>query len=992
MTSSGTWRTVACRVAAACLALGRWVPSEAPRAAAQAIAPARQLTADEIAQVNAAGELSAKYVQLMSIGQPAESLAPALQAAEILRKVLGENHAEYAKALENVAYAYDQMGDHTRAEPLFLEVLELRRNIVGEKHEDYARTLNNLGELYRNEANYAQAEPLFRQAMEIWKTTGGEKSVVYATAVNNLGALYSSMGDYPRAIPMYRQAVDIVKAMEGENSVHYATSLNNLAYAHMMLGDYASAAPLYEQALAIDKALLGDKQPDYAMDLTNMGSMYFGLGDDERAASYYHQALSIITEFNERAAVAEDEAAQLATARKYQFYLNNVLSCLRNGKALEQSYDALLRWKGMTMVRQRATRLAAESPELAPTFAELQRVVGQWAMLSGSPPQDDPAWKQRLAEVTRRRDALEVELSRRSTAFRQAIEPPSTAMLQAVLPPDAVLVDYLEFARLQRVEVTRLAGLGANLELAADGAKVVMIVAGGSAAVDGRLQVGDVITGVAEAEGDYAALAGLPMDQVVAHIRGEAGTKFRLKVRRPSTGQAAAEQAAGEFDWTLTRTALPGAGTSRLVVTPALLAFVVRSGSVQAFELGELHSVWALIDAWRSTLGMSPESQQAAVTLRDRVWAPLAKAVGDAKVVLISPDGELGRFPFAAMPGAEPGRYLIDDVAVAMVPVPQLLPSLLTGASATKDLPTELLVLGGVDYDHHGDGAAAPGELARSNVVRPWQRRQMELAQRSVAGQDHWPFLPGTDSELGFIRDLYFEATKLPRDSNRVVSLRGAAATEEAFRRLAPQAYLLHLATHGFFAGKDKSPTAQSAAANTSADSGGGNATAAKGAPGLLSGLVLAGANVPPAIPDGAAAAGAMLDDGYLTADEIAMLPLGGAQLVVLSACESGLGQAARGQGTLGLQRAFQVAGAHATIASLWKVNDEATRRIMEEFYRNYLTKQMSPLAALREAQLWALNNPALVPRGADAPPDAQAATRLPPQFWAAFTLSGDWR
>jgi CHAT domain-containing protein len=113
-------------------------------------------------------------------------------------------------------------------------------------------------------------------------------------------------------------------------------------------------------------------------------------------------------------------------------------------------------------------------------------------------------------------------------------------------------------------------------------------------------------------------------------------------------------------------------------------------------------------------------------------------------------------------------------------------------------------------------------------------------------------------------------------------------------------------------------------------------------------------------------------------------------RLAVLSACETGLGETAGGEGLLGMQRAFQVAGVRATIATLWKVNDLATRRIMEQFYRNYLEQEMSPLDALRAAQIWALRNPELVPRGADAPEGQRSA--LPPEFWAAFVLSGDWR
>ncbi|HYO08369.1 MAG TPA: CHAT domain-containing protein, partial [Tepidisphaeraceae bacterium] len=199
----------------------------------------------------------------------------------------------------------------------------------------------------------------------------------------------------------------------------------------------------------------------------------------------------------------------------------------------------------------------------------------------------------------------------------------------------------------------------------------------------------------------------------------------------------------------------------------------------------------------------------------------------------------------------------------------------------------------------------------------------------------------------------------------------------------------LHLATHGFFdlgaPPQNATPPADSAAAQLAA------AVAAVDE-GQSSGLVLAGANRPPEIPADPTQLDRLPDDGYLNAAEIAALPLGGAQLVVLSACESGLGAAAGGEGLLGVQRAFQLAGARTTIATLWKVNDETTRRIMEEFYRNYLVEKQTPLEALRRAQLWALENPELIPRGADPPSSSGPTTRLSPKLWAAFTVSGDWR
>ncbi|MGC3972538.1 MAG: CHAT domain-containing protein [Pirellulales bacterium] len=145
--------------------------------------------------------------------------------------------------------------------------------------------------------------------------------------------------------------------------------------------------------------------------------------------------------------------------------------------------------------------------------------------------------------------------------------------------------------------------------------------------------------------------------------------------------------------------------------------------------------------------------------------------------------------------------------------------------------------------------------------------------------------------------------------------------------------------------------------------------------------MALAGANREP---------GNQTDDGILTSQEIAYLPLQGVDTVVLSACDTGLGDVAGGEGLLGVQRAFQVAGARTTVASYWKVDDLVTRLLMERFYRNLWEREMPRLDALREAQLYVLSHPEAI-RGADAPSE-EPALRTSPRYWAAFGLSGDWR
>jgi CHAT domain-containing protein len=340
--------------------------------------------------------------------------------------------------------------------------------------------------------------------------------------------------------------------------------------------------------------------------------------------------------------------------------------------------------------------------------------------------------------------------------------------------------------------------------------------------------------------------------------------------------------------------------------------------------------------------------------------------------VLISPDAELGKLPFAALPGKTPGTYLLEEYSLAAVPAASVM-----AAPARQAEPADnLLVLGGVDYNSR----------QASEAVNKPKRQFAARAPREGAG-DFEP-LPGTTGELATIKTLY-ESSFGPTG---ITMLSGQAATQNALVQLAPQHRYLHLATHGYFA----SPRFKSALGRSTQESDRGreafvsDQSLAGYHPGLLSGIVLAGANQP-----------AEEDDGILTAEEVGALHLNGCELVVLSACETGLGQAAGGEGLLGLQRSFQAAGAKTVIASLWKVDDAATRDLMERFYDNLWSKTKedgqtplyTKLAALREAQLWMLKERG--PRGA-TPTEADLATagesRLPPYYWAAFVLSGDWR
>ena len=236
---------------------------------------------------------------------------------------------------------------------------------------------------------------------------------------------------------------------------------------------------------------------------------------------------------------------------------------------------------------------------------------------------------------------------------------------------------------------------------------------------------------------------------------------------------------------------------------------------------------------------------------------------------------------------------------------------------------------------------------------------------------------------------------KLYRDNRSpegITLLEGPQAGKGRFCEEATRHKYLHIATHGFFSPPELTEKLHDSAGRSLASRMPSDTSPQflGYPPGLLSGLVLAGANRPPE-PD--------QDDGILTASEVENLDLRGVRLAVLSACETGLGEVAGGEGLLGLQRAFQVAGAQCVVASLWEVGDNTTSALMGRFYKNLLKKPeqqeqpMSTLDALRQAQLWMLleNRDRGMIR-TDPPQPTNELKRASPRHWAAFVLSGDWR
>jgi CHAT domain-containing protein len=407
--------------------------------------------------------------------------------------------------------------------------------------------------------------------------------------------------------------------------------------------------------------------------------------------------------------------------------------------------------------------------------------------------------------------------------------------------------------------------------------------------------------------------------------------------------------------------------------TSRYAAFVVaKDRAAVRVELGEaapLEKAWA---AWHDaiTKGAPEEKErQAAAALAKFIWDPLREKVpAGVKTLYLAPDGALTQVPWAALPGVKPGTVLLEEYAFATVPHGQFL--LARFADKDKALPVggTFVAVGGVDYHNPPDRTPAVA-VAGSPF----------LTVKRVA----WRKLPATQVEMERVADL---AEKHARLQARRFS--GNDATTERLLAELPPARYVHLATHGFFADAQFRSAFQldpEAFQRLTPDRLGGARS-----PLVLSGLVFAGAN--------RQGDDAPEDRGILTAEGLVGLRLDRLELAVLSACNTGLGEVGGGEGVYGLQRAFHLAGCKDLIASLWAVEDESTAALMTLFYTNLWREKLTPLEALRQAQLHLYRHPQQVKqlalRDLDEVPlpregAAAAGARARTAQWAAFTFSG---
>jgi CHAT domain-containing protein/tetratricopeptide (TPR) repeat protein len=844
-------------------------------------------------------------------------------------------------------------GRYAAAQPLFEKALAVRRRVLGEDHPDTAASYTNLAMNLNAQGQYAAAQPLLGKALAVRRRVLGQDHPDTARSLDNLANLYRDMGDYRQALPLFEQALDLYQRRLGEGHPAYARSLNNLAELHQGMGAYGKALPLYERASEVNRQALGEGHPDYARSLNNLALLHRDMGAPgkglpllERALEVNRQALgeghpAYATSLNNLGAVLQS----LGEPAKARTYYERALAVRR--KALPPGHPDLAtslnhlgvllceqgeEGKAWGYVSEAAATLAAYTAQVSPGSAQRDHAAlthyqrrSLFPFLSMASQAPTPSASQREAVLAAILDAKAVS----AWALRQE------AVLSGNDPEAARLWDQLEQAR-QRLASLLLRGPGRlpperyrarwdELHKEHDDLE---------RALANRVKPYAELRR-AERGGPAAVADALPPGAVLVEIIRYDRWDFRAKERRNRWEGA---HYLAVFLWR-------GAGDK-------------GGAQVRLVPLGPARDIDRAVHAWLARAREGVVDDRVEGEVRRLVWEPLEKALPEGAARLcVAPDGELALLPLEALRLAD-GSYLVERVAVSYLGSGrELLP---------RPLPKErsdlALIVSDPDYDHLPDTDRPPPRSAPSAA----QQRSSDFSRQEVRFKP----LPGSAKEAAAVAKL-LEGQR----GWRVRLARGKDASEEALAAAA-RPRLLHCATHGFFLPDlRRQPEGEPLPQREPVDGGPGRWRLPPGDdPRLRSGLALAGAN------RWKERAEKGLSDGLLTAREVEDLDLWGAELVVLSACETGPGEVEVGEGVLGLWRAFRQAGAQTVLASRWKVPDVEAERLLTAFFRRWL-KGAGKAEALREAQLELIKE---LRAGKEA-----RHRGAPPLYWAGFLCHG---
>lgn len=928
------------------------------------------------------------------------------EALKLQESLYGKDNHDYTGFLHGLARTYARLGDYVKAVCLMTEAKDINERICGIECDEYAASLRALSEFNmelgdydsalrfgdeayniiskgnnliekawaldrlaicnRRKGNYSDAITLEQSALQIIDMISGKENVNYAELLSSLASLYSDMGNNPMADYIQREVLFILEKTIGKTHPGYATELNNLSLYTINLTE---AKQLLSEALTIYEKAYGKDHPYYATLLSNMASILFALGNHEEAFQIEKQSLDV-----RKKSLGGDHpycASSLKKLATYCYRMHNY------GDAIKYATEAL-------HIREKS--LGKDHPDYASLLEDLSLYYYK--------KKDFSSYSQCVIEATYYNEShILRNFAGLTSSERNFLWNKYSFWFNCLInqssyrtPTDSIVECALNGTLLSK-------GLLLNSETEL---KKMLMESGDQVVLDTYKELKEnqetldaqykktINERLFNTDSLRRQIEQLERNLVISSkTYGDYTKNLRIKWKD-------VQSKLGKKDIAIEFVAFPLTEDSIMYV-----AYITKNGMVvpkmvPLFEekqlKKELEKLKLKIDRGNATFPLYNSTIVSCL-----VWKPLEKYLEGVKNVYFAPSGELYNVSIELLPHWDGGGRISDRWVLYRLSSTRQLALI-----KDKDELKTAIVYGGLKYN-----TDTTTIVNNSKKYRPVVR-SIDFFVNTISDSLNLRVgvkeLPATKVEAEHI-----DSTLRKSKINDVLYL-DTLGTEASFKNLSGQkSNILHIATHGFYWTENETKYMDNLSFLRSSDNNHPRYVEDKAM--IRSGLFMAGANnalMGKKLPEG-------VDDGILTAKEISQLDLRGLDLVVLSACQTGVGEI-KGDGVFGLQRGFKKSGANTLMMSLWQVDDNATQILMTRFYSNLFLrknpetgKAFTKLEALREAQTYVREYEVDViisdtlPNGSEFIPEmqrAQASGKVrkvkrykDPYYWAAFIL-----
>lgn len=857
------------------------------------------------------------------------------KSIQIKNEILGEKHIEYAYSLHNLGSFYGERGQYLEAEPLLLKALEIRLVTLGKKNKTYLKTLENIAIIYAKQRKYSQAEPLFLEVLDIKKSIYGETNPEYVDSLKKLAFFYKSQGNFYQAEPLFLKVQEIKKNIFGENHLEYANSLDDLGELYYYQDKYSQAEIVDLKALDIKRVVLGEKHPEYISSLNNLGTVYIGQKKYNDAEALYLKILESekisgkkrsISYMNNLAYVYEEQ-------KKYSHAESLYLETLQFKKELlgkkNNSYGITL--KNLALLYRKQGKYI-ESESLFLESLEIKREI------LGENHPDYLINLLNLAVLYRI-----IGLNEKSAQYFEQFSKSNHNRIfdDFYFMSEKELIDYvnseknnlftpLSFLNDFSFQYPRVNISSLDNELIIKGLSLRnQELIKKSIQKSNNKALKDKYHQFLSNKIQFKKLKELPLDkrpdnfgiltketeQIEKELIIESTTFSNYKKElTTSFNNIKSKLKKNEVAFDLVSFNYYKKTASDSII---YAAFIVKKDSkfpkfIPIFEEKQLALLLGKDKNQQDSIRI--DKQYLNKQLSELILKPLENELKGISTIYLSLSGLTHQINVAALPINE-NQTFGQKYKIHILNSPSELMDY-TAITFDKKDKLDFILYGNIDYDKRNI-ITSKDSLDNQDFVNVDDEIK-DLQTRS--GISNFGYLSGTKNEIQNI------STLARKGDFKAFIFEDRNATEESIKQLDGRTtpFVLHLATHGFFF-----PDPVIEMSNEFLIEGKSKVFKTSDNPMMRSGLVFSGANKSwGKVNDNQSG-----DDGILTASEISNLDLSACELVVLSACETGLGEVKGSEGVFGLQRAFKMAGVKNIIMSLWKVPDAKTAELFDIFY-----------------------------------------------------------